>query len=101
MTLHARFHTHFLRSLNREFGIDPLTLGAIGTAIGTLAGGGAALASAFGPKPKAPTAPPPSPPVQSPIGTQTSNIPANNPSFLAAAAAPQNDQAARKSLLGQ
>jgi len=76
---------------------DPLTLIA--------AVGGGLLSSLLGGKtPSAPQLPPAAPPVQQPTGTQTSNAntSANQPSFLAAAAAPgANNLSGSKSLLGQ
>ena len=82
---------------------DPVTLTALGTILGGLGGAGAAAATIFGPKPKAPQMPTPAPPVQSPVGNQDTNATGQSgPSFLAAAAAPQsNNTAAQKSLLGQ
>lgn len=82
---------------------DPVSLALLGGAAAGLFGGGAsALGSALGPKPSSPTLPPAAPPVQSPTGSQTSNAPTQTPSFLAAAAAPQGNQASgQKSLLGQ
>ena len=83
---------------------DPVSLALLGGAAAGLFGGGAsALGSALGPKPQAPSVlPPAAPPVQSPPGSQTSNAPQQTPSFLAAAAMPQGNQAAgAKSLLGQ
>lgn len=82
---------------------DPVSLALLGGAAAGLFGGGAsALSSALGPKPTSPTLPPAAPPVQQPSGSQTSNAPQQTPSFLAAAAMPQGNQAAgAKSLLGQ
>lgn len=82
---------------------DPITLALIGSGIGTLLGGGAAVASALGPKPSAPQMPTAAPPIQNPVGDQSTNK-ANpqTPSFLAAAATPAaNQQSGAKTLLGQ
>ena len=82
---------------------DPLTLALAAGGLGSLIGGGTAIASALTPAPKVPTLPPAAPPVQSPVGSQTSNAGnAGGPSFLAAAAQPQaNQMAGAKTLLGQ
>lgn len=80
---------------------DPLTIGLVTAGLGALGGVGTAAASIFGPKPKAPSMPAPAPPVQSPVGNQGTNAAGPNPSFLAAAAAPQTGQTGSKSLLGQ
>lgn len=79
--------------------IAPL-IGAIGSAVG----GAASLLS----KPKAPPpplVPPPPAPATNPQGTNTSGQPQQSPSFLAAAASPQQGQTigggTGKTLLGQ
>src|SRR5690348_14270480 len=89
------------------FGIDPVTLTAIGLGISALAGAGGTVASLAN-RPKAPAAPmtPPTPaPEQQPQGSQTSGQPQQSPSFLAAAAAPTQQQTIGggqgKTLLGQ
>jgi hypothetical protein len=107
--------------------VDPITLAAIGGAVsglfGTAATGGAATAIGAGvegaaalggaaglsalDKPKSqaplPSLPPAAPPIQSPVGSQTSNIQSGvGPSFLAAAATPSAGQTTgQRSLLGQ
>lgn len=81
---------------------DPVTLALLGGAAAGLFGGGASILGSALSKPSSPTLPPAAPPVQSPTGSQTSNAPQQTPSFLAAAALPQGNQAAgQKSLLGQ
>lgn len=83
--------------------VDPISLLAIGTGIAGLAGAGATAVTALN-KPKAPAAPsaPPTPaPIQQPVGSATSQAPTGTPSFLAAAAAPQQQNTAGKTLLGQ
>ena len=82
--------------------VDPITLTAIGTALGGAAGVGS-LAMSIADKPKTPNIPPAAPPIQNPVGTQTSNAPSGNgPSFLAGAVTPQQGQTAGgRSLLGQ
>lgn len=78
--------------------VDPVTL----LAIGGLASAGAGIAgNLLAPKPPNPTVPNAPPPVSQPQGSTTSNKPAGTPSFLAAAAAPQSQNVASKSLLGQ
>lgn len=83
--------------------VDPISLTAIGTLIGGLAGAGSLAATALGPKPKTPSMPAAAPPVQNPIGSQTTNAQSTQgPSFLAAAAAPAGNQTSgSRSLLGQ
>ena len=81
---------------------DPISLTAIGSLIGGLAGAGGLAASVFGPKPKGPTMPSQPAPSQEPVGTPSTNKAAGAPSFLAAAAAPPSQaQVGGKSLLGQ
>lgn len=82
--------------------IAPILAGV--SAIGGLAGTAASLIN----KPKAPpvpNVPAPPPAVQQPQGTQTSAVPQQTPSFLAAAATPQQGQTIGggqgKTLLGQ
>lgn len=78
---------------------DPVTLAAIGLGI---SGAGAAASTFLGGS-KAPNiqAPQQAPPVQAPTGS-ASTYKANQPSFLSAAAAsPQQQNVAQKSLLGQ
>ena len=80
---------------------DPVTLLSLG--VGLLGGLGGTLLGG-NKTPSAPQLPPAAPPVQQPTGTQTSNANtgANQPSFLAAAAAPgANNLSGSKSLLGQ
>lgn len=77
---------------------DPITLLGLSLAASGAAGVAGALSA-----PKAPNiqAPQQAPPVQSPTGT-ASTYKANQPSFLSAAAAtPQQQNTATKSLLGQ
>lgn len=81
----------------------PLIAAGVG-AIGSIAGTAASLIN----KPKAPAVPnvpaPPTP-IQQPQGSQTSSAPQQTPSFLAAAATPQQGQTigggTGKTLLGQ
>lgn len=82
--------------------VDPITLTALAAGSSALIGG-ASLANTLLNKPQTPSVPPPAAPVQTPTGTPTSNVPSNSgPSFLAAAAMPQGNQAAgAKTLLGQ
>ena len=80
---------------------DPVTLTAIGIGVGALSGAGTLAATLLTPKPAAPSMPSPSAPSQSPTGTPDTNKSASGPSFLAAAAAPQQGQTANKGLLGQ
>lgn len=86
---------------------DPVTMTAIGLGVSGLAAAGGTVASLVN-RPKAPAAPmtPPTPaPEQQPQGTQTSGQPQQTPSFLAAAATPQQGQTIGggqgKTLLGQ
>lgn len=82
---------------------DPVTLTAIGlgvSALGSIGGAAAGLAN----RPKAPAVPntPPTPtPIQQPTANAAPTSAAGQPSFLAAAAAPQSGQAPGKTLLGQ
>ena len=80
---------------------DPVTVGlGIAGLVSTVAP--AAIALANRPKsPQVPLVPPPPSPAQQPQGTQTTNTPAGTPSFLAAAAAPTQQNTASKTLLGQ
>lgn len=76
--------------------IGPL-IGLVGSAVG-------AGASLLAPKPKAPPVPltPVTPaPIQQPQGNPATNAPQGQPSFLAAAAAPQQSNVPGKTLLGQ
>lgn len=79
--------------------IDPLTISLLGLGLGAI-GGATSLFS--GGAPEAPAIPPAAPPVQPPVGDQNTNKSAQAPSFLAAAATPnQNQSSGAKSLLGQ
>ena len=79
---------------------DPASLAAIGLLVGGLGGAATAATSIFGPKPTAPSMPAPAPPIQSPTGSPNANSQTGpGPSFLAAAATPQQP-AQQKSLLG-
>jgi hypothetical protein len=86
---------------------DPVTLLALGTAVGGLASGASALLGGKGGTPSATsvTTPPAPPPTLSPSGSSTQNPsggqPSGQPSFLSAAAAPTQQNLATKSLLGQ
>lgn len=101
MSLHAQFHARFLRSLNLEHHVDPVTLTAIGVGLSGLAGAGSLANSLFN-APKAPSMPAPTPPASTPTGTPTTNAGTGGPSFLAAAAAPPGaGGTANKTLLGQ
>ena len=86
--------THFVLA-------DPVTIGlGIAGLVSTIAP--AAIAATHRPKPPpVPNVPPPPTPAQQPQGTQTTNTPAGTPSFLAAAAAPMQQNTASKTLLGQ
>jgi len=86
---------------------DPVSLTAIGMGVSALAGAGGTVASLIN-RPKAPQAPmtPPTPaPSQQPQGSPNSSQPQQTPSFLAAAASPQQGQTIGggqgKTLLGQ
>lgn len=46
-------------------------------------------------------APPAAPPVQQPVGTPSTNKSGNAPSFMSAAATPQQQNTSNKTLLGQ
>jgi hypothetical protein len=87
-------------------GFDPATLTAIGLGISALSGAAGATASLIN-KPKAPAPPQaaPAPPPQSqPQGSPTSGVPQQTPSFLAAAASPNQSNTTGgqgKTLLGQ
>ena len=79
---------------------DPisLALGAGGALLGSLFGGGKKKEAA----PMAAPAPPPAaPPIQNPTGSAKSNKPAMTPSFIGAAAAPEQRSFGQKTLIGQ
>ena len=80
---------------------DPVTIGlGIAGLVSTVAP--AAIAAMHHPKPPpVPGAPPPPTPAQQPQGSQSTNTPTGTPSFLAAAAAPMQQNTASKTLLGQ
>lgn len=83
------------------YAFDPVTLTAIAATASAVVGAGS-LANSILNKPATPTIPQAAPPIQSPVGTQSSNTQSQGPSFLAAAATPQGNQASgAKSLLGQ
>lgn len=94
-------HHHPLPWTHLEFSISPIVhaIGGFFTDVGHLIGGGGQAAAPTPTAPAAPTAT--APPVQSPVGTASTYKTGTGPSFLAAAAAPQQSQLGQKTLLGQ
>ena len=82
--------------------IDPISALAIGTAVGGLGAGFLGGKSKSAPPPTATPAPPPAAaPPQSPVGSPGGNKANKTPSFIGAAAAPDNRSFGQKTLIGQ
>jgi hypothetical protein len=77
---------------------DPLTIGLISAGAGLF---GSLMAGGQAQAPTVNAPPPPAAPARSPEGSPSTNKPAQAPSFLAAAAAPQQQNTASHTLLGQ